>query len=653
MESVTRKNILELEERFGDSSSSSDEETNTIGNVPIEWYKDLSHVGYTRSGTKLLKKHKNGLQPPVYVKKGVYYIYDEKNEEEFALSRKDLKKLVSIVRLQNPSGTTESGFVGEEVVFWTGQPRVEPVKSINERKRSFLPSRYEAAQVVRLVRTILRRNRMNDRKKVESDREDLSVWEEANADQSIRQLHRYLPPPKKPLPSHEESYRPPAEFLFEQKRNQRNEEEFLPESYNFLRHVPVYTSLIREHFERCLELYLAPRMRKTRRRIDPESLIPKLPSPESLRPFPDSKIASFGPHIGNVLSISLNSSGQWLACACKDGSVVLWEVATGMRTMTLNFRERLLQISASLSLPGETSVDWEHEGLAVLHVAWSSKENDLVLAVCIGHFVIVVNLANVLYPNEAEDSKWFGYSASEDSSSKWREWDDKIGNLGKIIVIEHSKKPQHVRWHQKGDYFVVMTKDAFGSSLIVHQLSRKRSQSPFSKSAKGVLTAEFHPFKSLFFIATKHHIRIYDLAQAKLVNKLVPGVSEISAMSVHPSGNHVLVGSVEGHLIWFDLDLSCRPYKRIRDHNYTVSSIVCHPTLALFADTSDDETVAVFHATVYEDLLQNPLIVPLKILKASCSTKGKSTWVMCWHPHLPWLFVSVNDGYVRLYADTS
>ncbi|GJD10330.1 Ribosome biogenesis protein bop1-A [Galdieria sulphuraria] len=124
-------------------------------------------------------------------------------------------------------------------------------------------------------------------------------------------------------------------------------------------------------------------------------------------------------------------------------------------------------------------------------------------------------------------------------------------------------------------------------------------------------------------------------------------------MSVHPSGNHVLIGSVEGQLVWFDLDLSSRPYKRIRDHTYTVSSIAFHPTLPLFADASDDQTVAVFHATVYEDLLQNPLIVPLKVLKLPHNSKGTGVWSICWHPQLPWLFVSGIDEYVRLYADTS
>lgn len=41
-----------------------------------------------------------------------------------------------------------------------------------------------------------------------------------------------------------------------------------------------------------------------------------------------------------------------------------------------------------------------------------------------------------------------------------------------------------------------------------------------------------------------------------------------------------------------------------------------HKHYPLMASGSDDGSVHVFHATVYSDLLRNPLIVPLKILRA-------------------------------------
>lgn len=34
------------------------EPRNTVGNVPLVWYKDEEHIGYDRSGVKIKKKEK-------------------------------------------------------------------------------------------------------------------------------------------------------------------------------------------------------------------------------------------------------------------------------------------------------------------------------------------------------------------------------------------------------------------------------------------------------------------------------------------------------------------------------------------------------------------------------------------------------------------
>lgn len=61
---------------------------------------------------------------------------------------------------------------------------------------------------------------------------------------------------------------------------------------------------------------------------------------------------------------------------------------------------------------------------------------------------------------------------------------------------------------------------------------------------------------------------------------------------------------------WFDLDLSSKPYRSLRYHNYAVRGAAFHRTYPLFASSSDDATVHVFHGMVYADLMTNPLIVP-------------------------------------------
>lgn len=51
-----------------------------------------------------------------------------------------------------------------------------------------------------------------------------------------------------------------------------------------------------------------------------------------------------------------------------------------------------------------------------------------------------------------------------------------------------------------------------------------------------------------------------------LVKKLVSGCKWISCIDVHPSGDHLIVGSYDRRVAWFDLDLSSTPYKTLKYH---------------------------------------------------------------------------------------
>jgi hypothetical protein len=55
--------------------------------------------------------------------------------------------------------------------------------------------------------------------------------------------------------------------------------------------------------------------------------------------------------------------------------------------------------------------------------------------------------------------------------------------------------------------------------------------------------------------------------------------------------------------------------------------------------------------TVNSDLMQNPLIVPVKILRGHTITKEIGVMSLCWHPTQPWLFSCGADGKVILHQD--
>ena len=76
-----------------------------------------------------------------------------------------------------------------------------------------------------------------------------------------------------------------------------------------------------------------------------------------------------------------------------------------------------------------------------------------------------------------------------------------------------------------------------------------------------------------------------------------------------------------------------------------------HKHYPLMASASDDGTVHIFHARVFSDLLKNPLIVPLKILRGHGVTGGLGVTSLVFHPKQPWVFSGGADGMVRLFQN--
>ena len=143
--------------------------------------------------------------------------------------------------------------------------------------------------------------------------------------------------PKRDLPVHAESYNPPEEYLLDDKEKEEFEKldeedrpyNFLPSKIDALRKVPLYDNLIREHFERCLDLYLCPRVMKKKVNVtDPTQLIPELPQPEDLKPFPTHLSVEYKFHTSCVKSISISPCGMYLASGDEDGNLVIWHIQT-------------------------------------------------------------------------------------------------------------------------------------------------------------------------------------------------------------------------------------------------------------------------------------------------------------------------------------
>lgn len=136
----------------------------------------------------------------------------------------------------------------------------------------------------------------------------------------------------------------------------------------------------------------------------------------------------------------------------------------------------------------------------------------------------------------------------------------------------------------------------------------------------------------------------------ELLKTLQTSVKWVSSIDVHPGGDNVIISSYDKKVCWFDMDLSARPYKSLRYHTKAVRQVAYHRRYPLFASASDDGTIQIFYGMVYNDLLQNPLIVPVKILRGHDVKDGLGVLNIEFHPTQPWIFSSGADGTLRLWT---
>ncbi|XP_062595609.1 ribosome biogenesis protein bop1-A-like [Saccostrea cucullata] len=536
--------------------------------------------------------------------------------------------------------------------FFTHETMIHPVTNHPQHKRSFIPSKWEKLKVGQMVHA-LKMGWMKPTKPKTGEEEEQNyymLWKDDEEPEITRRYRAHLPAPKAPLPGHAESYNPPPEYLLSKEEeekwmNMEPEERrmnFLPQKYSSLRLVPAYKRFINERFERCLDLYLCPRKPKVKMNINPEDLIPKLPKPRDLQPFPTSQAIIFKGHNDIVRTISVDPTGQWLVSGSDDGTVRFWEVATG-RCMK--------SVSMEKDNTGNSS--------CAKCVAWNPNPDVSLVAVAVGLSVLLINpgLGDKMVTINTDNIINSPPASEEDTTGKklYVDWSvidpsDKRYEKGIRFTLQHAKDVSQVTWHGRGDYFASVMPKGDSQSVLIHQLSRRRSQNPFTKSKGLVQCVLFHPIRPFLFVATQRYVRVYNLLKQELSKKLMTNCKWVSSMTVHSGGDNVIVGSYDCRLSWFDLDLSMKPYQTLRHHKQAVRAVNFHRKYPLFASASDDGTVIVCHGMVYNDLLKNPLIVPVKILKGHALSQGLGVLDCVFHPSQPWVFSCGADTTIRLFT---
>ncbi|PVI08474.1 eukaryotic ribosome biogenesis protein-like protein 1 [Periconia macrospinosa] len=637
-----------------DSDDSAADVTNTIGNIDLSYYDEYPHIGYDINGKKIMRPAKgealDALLDSIDIPKGWTGLTDPATGKPLKLSDEELDVLKRLTRNE----VLEDGYdpYPEMVHYFSGVKEIMPLSAAPEPKRRFVPSKHEAKRVMKIVKAI-REGRIQPYKPPEEREEDdeqihYDVW----ADEKPRpEKSMHIAAPKLPPPGYEASYHPPPEYLpdkeeeaawLEQDEEDR-EREFLPRNHDALRKVPGYENFVKERFERSLDLYLAPRVRRNKLNIDPESLLPKLPSPEDLKPFPTTCAAIFRGQEGLVRSVAFDPLGIYVASGGDDGFVRIWELLTGRQVW-------------NVKLSDEEAVD---------SVKWRPDKETSILSAAAGEDIYMIVPFTILSPDVEQasrdilDAGW-GYAASQPSTTtngetkeplgKWSRPGSRLESKGVLVQVTVRSPVKTINWHRKGEYFATVSPRGQSTAVAIHTLSKHLTQLPFRRLKGIAQTAQFHPSKALFFVATRNSIRSYDLAKQELVKILQPGAKWISSIDVHPGGDNLLVGTYDKRLLWHDLDLSTKPYKTLRFHTAAIRAVRYHQGgLPLFADASDDGSMQIFHGKVVGDMMENATIVPLKVLKGHKVKSRLGVMDVDWHPREPWCVSAGADGTCRLW----
>lgn len=333
-----RKNQNGYEEYENSDTSDEEDIRNTVGNIPMHWYDDYKHIGYDWDAKKIVKPAKSDqiddflrkIEDPLFWRT----VKDPQTGQEVVLTDGDIEmiKRVTASRVPNPEHDEYAPFID----WFTREVEQMPIKNVPAHKRSFLPSVPEKKKIGRMVHA-LKMGWMKTTEELKKEREAkrgpkfYMLWTSDTGREQMRRIHDHVSAPKRDLPGHAESYNPPPEYLFDEREEKewlklkdepsKRKLHFMPQKYKSLREVPAYSRYLRERFLRCLDLYLCPRARRVKLNIDAEYLIPKLPSPRDLQPFPTIESMIYEGHTDLVRTISIEPKGEYLVSGSDDKTV--------------------------------------------------------------------------------------------------------------------------------------------------------------------------------------------------------------------------------------------------------------------------------------------------------------------------------------------
>lgn len=558
------------------------------GSVPAEWYSKEPHLGYGVSGEKVVKtRGENEVERLIAAEENPEVwrtVYDELNNASITLSDAQIELLRRIRDRAFVSDTIKNTRYTEEV-------EVSPFPTANPplAKRRFTPSAHERLRINKLVHAFkmgwLRAGPPPPaRPPLDEFLEQVSdVWTAAAGE-----ARPELPAPKLALPGHQSSYNPAPEF-FEQP----------PAPQTSLRGLAANPCAFPEQFERLMSLYLAPRQLKQRVSMRSRELLPPLPDVEEMRPFPAKCISRANFRQNPLKAVDVSPDGNFLVLVDEFNNVALFHVL-------------LLRLTATLNIVSQNVLSTQFtRGRGV--VVFSEEFVDF-FAVRIDRAVFTAVVESFAALRGAEGDAGLSLlfpSAARASSSPAQQY---VTHCCRVSFPGLRVRSAHLHRGEEFAAFLCARED--GAELIkVLNLAKMTSTTITLRTKTRIERVAFNPRLPQMLVMTRIYLYVYDLKKQERVKRLITGSQTLSCLATHPTGTHLLLGSGDHMLYWYDLEWKDLPYRKMKVHAGAVNACRFSAHFKLFASAGDDGAVVVQYARVDEVGFDSPLICPLKTLR--------------------------------------
>ncbi|CAD2093874.1 ribosome biogenesis protein BOP1, putative [Plasmodium vinckei brucechwatti] len=262
---------------------------NTIGNIDLKYYEDLDIIGYDIDGNKIEKTNENMIDDFIESKTDPdawRKIKDKKNNRVVTLTDADLEIIRKIRENSIAKHLDESQYIYEN-------DREEYKLPVNFNvKKNNKVSKGEKMKVLKLMRYLMDKEKHPEKypDKTDSNKEEMmlyDIWNNKIYDEYSNTNEISLP---NILPGHKYSYNPPPELIYTEsdERNilKNNKDAFIPKNCEKVTNIEYYKKTYYDLYQRCLDIYLCSRSVKSVLDIKKEDLLPKLPTTQSLKPYP-------------------------------------------------------------------------------------------------------------------------------------------------------------------------------------------------------------------------------------------------------------------------------------------------------------------------------------------------------------------------------